>query len=41
MVITGAYRELEVAFYYGYRYAIHVEELACLTNDQTPNDYPL
>lgn len=38
VIVTGMYEELDVALYYGYNKAIHVEELAVLYSDQIPND---
>ena len=40
VIVTGTYEELEVALVYGYKKAIHVEELAAFYNDQIPNDLP-
>ena len=33
VIVTGCYKELEVAQYYGYHKAIHVDELACFFPD--------
>jgi hypothetical protein len=41
VIVTGAYNELNVALYYGYSKAIHVEELSLFYTDQIPNDLPL
>lgn len=38
VVVTGKYDELRVAQGYGYRYAVHVEELAVVFPDEAPND---
>lgn len=41
VIVTGNYHELNVALFYGYQKAIHVEELACFFHDQLPNDRPM
>jgi hypothetical protein len=33
VIVTGRYEELNVALFYGYKKAIHVEELACFYAD--------
>ena len=41
VIVTGTYEELHVAQVYGYKKAIHVEELAAFYSDQIPNDLPV
>lgn len=41
VIVTGTLDELNVAQVYGYKKAIHVEELSAMYNDQIPNDLPV
>ena len=38
VLVSGFFDELRVAQHYGYKFAIHVEELASIFPDQAPND---
>ncbi len=38
VLVSGFYDELRVSLHYGYKKAIHVEELAVIFPDQAPND---
>ena len=41
VLITGKYEEIKVAQHYGYKKAIHIEELCSMYFDEAPNDLPL